>query len=78
MTEIRKITQMSWRRLLASPEGAEMEAAIREQTPTVVSAEPHNIIFNAGIAEGYRRCFDRIKEMSATPKKEFSDEELEN
>lgn len=68
MTEFRKITQLAFRKFLSSEEGKEGMLVLRERTPSVHRGESHDIIFDAGVVEGYRRALDTISEIIATPK----------
>lgn len=75
-TELRKVTQLAWRKHLLSEAGIEGMLVLRERTPVVGRGESHNIIFDAGVVEGYRRALDSIDAIiAAEPQKP---ESLEN
>ncbi len=76
-TELRKITKLSWRRLINSEHGTEGILWVKEQAPRIAaSGEAHSIIFQAGKAEGYVEAIDKIYQLIApdsTP-----DQDIEN
>ena len=49
---------------------------LRERTPVVGRGESHNIIFDAGVVEGYRRALDSIEAVIAA--EQPKPEQLEN
>jgi hypothetical protein len=58
-TELRKVIKLAWRKWLMSEAGVEGLLVLRESAPSVSSdGEAHKIIFQAGIAEGWKRCLD--------------------
>lgn len=77
MTELRKLTTISWRRFLLSPEGVEAMLYLRERTPSIdKGVDPYSMIFEAGRCQGYRNCLDTISEIIA--KEPTKSESLEN
>lgn len=76
MTELKKVTQLAWRKLLLSDAGIEGLLVLRERGPQIYQGDSHNIIFQAGKVEGYREALLLMQEfIAAEPKKE---ENLEN
>jgi len=76
MTELKKQTQLDWRRHLLTPEGIEGMLFLREGMPSIHKGPADEMIFEAGIVEGYKKAIDRISEVIAVaPKKEVN---LEN
>ncbi len=75
-TELRKVTQLAWRKHLLSEAGIEGMLILRERTPVVGRGESHNIIFDAGVVEGYRRALDSIEAVIAA--EQPKPEQLEN
>lgn len=76
MTELKKQTQLEWRRHLLTPAGIEGMLFLRERSPSIHKAGADEMIFDAGKAEGYKMAIDMISEIIAVaPKKE---ENLEN
>jgi hypothetical protein len=76
MVELKKITQLAWRRHLLSDPGVEGMLFLRERSPVIHKASADEMIFEAGMAEGYKLAIDTISEIiAAEPKKE---ENLEN
>lgn len=63
MTELRKITKLSWRKFLDTEYGREGMLYLRERIPSVQASDPTSIIFNAGRAEGYKVALDMISEV---------------
>lgn len=60
-TELRKVTQLSWRKLITSEHGVEGMLVLKERAPKVASSgEAHSIIFNAGVAQGYSLALEEI------------------
>lgn len=74
MTELRKITKLKWRQFLESPEGKEGLLFLREEIPAVRGEDmtSEQIIFKAGVSEGFRRAFEAISNdiIAADPKPE--------
>jgi hypothetical protein len=76
MTQLKKVTQLAWRKLLLSEAGIEGMLVLREQAPGVSVGDSHNIIFQAGKSEGYRQALETIQNLiAAEPTKP---EDLEN
>lgn len=78
MTELKTKTTLHWRRFLQTPEGQEGLLYLRENIPSVggLGMDSSQIIFAAGVAEGYKRSFDTITSVLTLRKVE--DEDLEN
>lgn len=76
MTQIKKVTQLAWRKLLLSDAGIEGMLVLREQTPGVSIGDSHNIIFQAGKAEGYKLALETIQNLIAA--EDTKPEDLEN
>jgi len=76
MTQIKKVTQLAWRKLLLSEAGIEGMLVLREMTPGVSVGDSHNIIFQAGKAEGYRMALETIHNFIAA--EESKPEDIEN
>ena len=64
-TELKKNTQVVWRRFLSSPEGIEGMLYLREAGPRVTKGDQASIIFESGVAEGYQRALDKLKDTIA-------------
>jgi hypothetical protein len=64
MSNLRKITQIATRRFLASEAGMETMLWLRENTPGVSRGDSHSIAFDAGIAEGWKACLNKIAEIT--------------
>jgi hypothetical protein len=76
MTELKRATQLAWRRHLLSPVGVEGMLYLREMSPRVGGGDSTAIVFSSGKAEGYREALDRISDViSAEPIKQ---EDLDN
>lgn len=69
-TELQKITQLQWRKFLATPEGKEGLLVLREAAPLINGfGEQHTIVFSAGVTAGYAMAFDKINSLLATESK---------
>lgn len=78
LTEIKKVTQLAWRRHLMSEPGIEGQLVLREACPPIPgNGEAHNIIFAAGRAEGWKLALEAMHTMIAVQSK-VSDSDLEN
>lgn len=76
MTELKKQTQLDWRRHLLTDSGIEGMLFLRERAPTIHKGAADEMIFEAGKSEGYKMAMDMISEVIAVaPKKEIN---LEN
>lgn len=76
-TELKKVTQLAWRKHLLSDAGIEGQLVLRERGPSVPpTGEAHSIIFNAGRAEGWRECIEALHNLIAVEK--VKTENLEN
>lgn len=76
-TELRKMTQLAWRRLIISEHGKEGLLVLKERAPRVAqTSEAHSLIFQAGKVEGWNEALNAIYELITpdTP----SDNDLEN
>jgi len=69
MESVKKSTHVSWRRFLITPEGIEGMLYLRERTPNIVKGDANEIIFGAGVVEGYRRALDTLSEIIAAETK---------
>lgn len=76
MSDVKKITQIAWDKFLRSDAGIEGMLVLRERTPSVHKGESHDIIFEAGVVEGYRRAIDAITHIISV--EQPKNEELEN
>jgi hypothetical protein len=63
MAELKKITQLSWRKFLSTEAGRDGLLYLREKAPSIHAGESHEIIFAAGKVEGYKDCVDTISEV---------------
>lgn len=63
MTELKKITKLSWRKFLFTDYGVEGMLYLRENIPSVQVGEANSMIFQAGKAEGYKQALDMISEV---------------
>lgn len=76
MIELKKKTQLEWRRHLLTPEGIEGMLFLRERAPSILKGPADEMIYDAGKSEGYKAAIDMISELIAVaPKKE---DNLEN
>jgi hypothetical protein len=76
-TELRKVVKLAWRKWLMSEAGIEGMLVLRESCPTVSgTGDSHQIIFQAGVAEGHKRALDSIHNLIAT--EEIKVENLES
>jgi hypothetical protein len=75
-TEIRKVTCLRWRQFLASEFGTEGMLFLREKIPSVSPGDAHQMIFNAGRAEGFKQAIDTISEIIAVEQQK--EQNLEN
>lgn len=64
-TELSKVEQLQWRKFLLTEAGERGMLFLREQTPSIPKGPADEVIFDAGIAEGYRKCLDKISEVIA-------------
>ncbi len=76
MTELKKKTQLEWRRHLLTNEGIEGMLFLRERCPTIHKGNADEMIFEAGMSEGYKMAVDMISEIIAVAAKR--EENLEN
>lgn len=65
MTELKKVTQLSWRRFLLTNEGQEGMLHLRERAPAITKGETSSIIFEAGVAQGYIQALNTLSEIIA-------------
>lgn len=65
MTELKKVTTMAWRKLLASEAGMEGMLYLREHIPSIHKGTADEMIFDAGRSEGYKQAIDVISEVIA-------------
>lgn len=71
-----KGAQIAFRKLLSSDSGMEVMLYLRQTAPSVTKGESHDIIFEAGVVEGYRRAIDKLSSMAALPQEK--EESFEN
>jgi hypothetical protein len=64
-TELTRLDQLYWRKHLLTDAGVRGMLFLRESAPSVGKGPADEIIFDAGVAEGYRRCLDKINEVIA-------------
>jgi hypothetical protein len=64
-TELTRLDQLYWRKHLLTESGVRGMLFLRESAPSVHKGSADEIIFDAGVAEGYRRCLDKINEVIA-------------
>lgn len=65
MTELKRTTNLSWRRHLLTEPGIEGMLYLRERTPVIVKgdADATGIIFDAGRTQGWKDCLDAIADI---------------
>ncbi len=68
LTPLRKAVQLGWRKFLLSEYGVEGLLVLRENTPVVARGDSHNIIFQAGVVEGYRLAIESLHNLIAVEK----------
>lgn len=73
--ELKKITNLRWRAFLGTDAGIEGMLFLREQVPTIIKGQPHEIQFDAGFTMGYLKCLDTISEIIANEVVKDSDVE---
>jgi hypothetical protein len=73
MTELKKQTQLEWRRHLLTPAGVEAMLFLRERAPSILKGPADEMIFDAGRAEGYKMAIDMISEVIAVAAKKEID-----
>jgi hypothetical protein len=76
MVELKKITQLTWRKHLLSNEGIEGMLFLRERQPRISKGSADEMIFEAGKVEGYKQALDTISEIIAAEVKK--DQNLDN
>jgi hypothetical protein len=69
MIELKKQTQLDWRRHLMTESGIEGMLFLRERVPTIHKGLADEMIFEAGKAEGYKMALDTISEVIAVAQK---------
>jgi hypothetical protein len=75
--ELKKITQLAWRRHFLSAEGQEGMLFARERTPTIHKGLADEMIFEAGKVEGFKMALDILSEIvAAEPKRDQSPENV--
>lgn len=60
MIELKRSTNVAWRRFLATEAGIEGMLWLREKLPDVLKGSGESIIFDAGKTQGYKDCLDQI------------------
>lgn len=65
MTDLTRTTQLSWRRFMMTAEGQQGMLILREKIPDIRKGTSEEIIFSAGVNQGFRQCLDTISEMIA-------------
>lgn len=73
MTELKKKTQLDWRRHLLTDSGIEGMLFLREGVPSISKGPADEMIFDAGIVEGYKRALDKISEVIAVEQRKEID-----
>ncbi len=73
MTEVKKVTRLTWRRFLASDAGMEGMLFLREKIPSILKGQPHEVQFDAGRSEGFKQCLDTITELLSIEEKKDGD-----
>lgn len=68
-TELKKKTTLDWRRHLLTDSGQEGMLFLRERTPSIHKGPADEMIFEAGIVEGFKRAIDTISEVIAVETK---------
>jgi hypothetical protein len=72
MTELRKVTQLAWRKIMLTEEGKEAMLFLREKAPSIIKSDADQMIFDAGRVEGYKQALDNLSNIIASePKKEL-------
>lgn len=62
--ELTKIIQISWGRFLQTDAGKDGLLFLHQQRPGISKGLPHEVQFDAGFTEGYRKCLENIVEMT--------------
>lgn len=71
--ELKKVTQLSWRKFLLSDPGTEGMLYLREKAPSIHTGTSEAIIFEAGRAQGFRDALDAIANVIGVEPKETGD-----
>lgn len=58
--ELETATQLSWRKFLSTDAGKSGLLWWRENVPAIPRGESHEIIFDAGVAQGYKKALDNL------------------
>ncbi len=58
--ELEQATQLAWRKFLSTSAGEAGLLWWRENTPNVPRGDSHEIIFDAGVAQGYKKALDNL------------------
>jgi hypothetical protein len=72
---MKKNSIMALRKFVNSPEGRDWMFDMRENIPGISPGPSEEIIFGAGISEGWRRCLAKIEDLSII---DTPSEDLEN
>lgn len=75
-TELKRVTNVSWRKFLATEPGMEGMLYLREKIPSIQRGTSDSIIFDAGRTQGFKDCLDTISELLGTV--EVPNVDLEN
>lgn len=76
MSDLRKVVEIAWRRHLSSESGLEGMNYLRSATPGVSRGDQYQMIFDAGVSEGYKQALNRIADIS--PVEPIPEKSLEN
>ena len=63
--EFSRIDKLSWRRFMLTDSGKNGMLFLRERTPSIGKGAEHEIVFDAGVAQGYKNCLDSISNLLA-------------
>jgi hypothetical protein len=55
-----RAVQLQWRKFIATESGTRGLLWWREQIPSVIKGPADEMIFDAGVAEGYKRALDNL------------------
>ncbi len=69
-TELKKKTQLEWRRHLLTDSGVEGMLFLREKIPSILKGPADEMIFDAGRTQGFKDAIDAISEIIAVAPKQ--------
>jgi len=65
--ELKKTTQIAWRRFLSSEAGTEGLLFLRERVPAIIKGPSEQMLHDGGRATGYTEAINELSTLIATP-----------